>query len=92
MRYHVITLCVANIVGSVSNKELQTKQKQQTPTKEIPPHNGVSENNIVPKIDNPSLESTEAPKDVFKFNKREGDKAFRKKQFKEALVLYKKAR
>lgn len=89
MRYHRITLCVEIIVGSVSNTEPQTEQKHDTPTKEIPPNNNLPENNVVPKTDNnPPLEK----KEVFIFNKREGDKAFKKKQFKEALTLYKKAK
>lgn len=92
MRYHRITLCVANVVGSVSNTEPQTELKHDTPTKENPPNNGFSENNVVLKTDNPPLESTEAPKDIFKFNKREGDKVFKKKEFKEALKFYKNAK
>lgn len=89
MRYHRITLCVEIIVESVSNTEPQTEQKHDTPTKEIPPNNNLPENNVVPKTDNnPPLEK----KEVFIFNKREGDKAFKKKQFKEALTLYKKAK
>lgn len=92
MRYYGITLCVANIVGSVSNTEPQTEQKHDTPTKEIPPNNGFSENIVVSKADNPPLESTEAPRDIFKFNKREGDKVFKRKEFKEALTFYKHAK
>lgn len=84
MRYHRITLCVANVVGSVSNTEPQTELTHDTPTKENPPNNGFS--------DNPPLESTEAPRDIFKFNKREGDKVFKKKEFKEALKFYKNAK
>lgn len=93
MRYHGIPLCVVIIVGSVSNKEPQTEQKHDTPTKEIPPKNVLPENNVEPKADNnPPLGSREVSKEVFKFNKREGDKAFKKKQFKEALILYKHAK
>lgn len=93
MRYHRIILCVVNIVGSVTNTEPQTEQKHDTPTNEIPPNDYLPENNVVPKTDNNSpLESRGVSREVFKFNKHEGDKAFKKKQFKEALILYKKAK
>ncbi|XP_065937230.1 TPR and ankyrin repeat-containing protein 1 isoform X2 [Magallana gigas] len=78
--------------GSVSNTEPPTELKHDTTTKESPPNNGFSENNVVLKTDNPPLESTEAPRDIFKFNKREGDKVFKKKEFKEALKFYKNAK
>lgn len=89
MRYYRIILCVEIIVGFVLNIELLIELKYDIIIKESLLNNGFFENNVVFKIDNFLLELIEVLRDIFKFNKCEGDKVFKKKEFKEVFKFYK---